>query len=203
MRATKFEVRHQVLIHQLIIACAFLTYLFDRDDVVWKFVKGNASSRELERTAFLTATVVLGAAAGISTWASAYRNQDLMANSKQSSHTGPYRYFRYPHYIGDLLYAIGLGSLAPVEGFVILLAGEAIRVLRLVLREDQLGLSGARTEPQWSGAFRIEAAKWGILLTMIVFTITLKDWVAEVLAGTSALVWILLNARRRQRRDSY
>ncbi|HEX4810976.1 MAG TPA: hypothetical protein VH325_18705 [Bryobacteraceae bacterium] len=202
MRATKFEVRHQVLIHQLIIACAFLTYLFDRDDIVWKFVKESPASRELERTSFVIATVVLGAAAGISTWASAYRNQDLRANSKQSSHTGPYRYFRYPHSMGDLFYAIGLGSLAPVEGFVILLAGEAIRLLRLTLSDDELKYNTTRTDRQWSGAFRIEAAKWGILLTMIVFTITLNDRVAEVLAGTSALVWMLLNARR-QRRDSY
>jgi hypothetical protein len=35
--------------------------------------------------------------------------------------------------------------------------------------------------------------KWGLFLTMIVFTITLKDRIAEILAGVSVLLWIILN----------
>jgi hypothetical protein len=37
-------------------------------------------------------------------------------------------------YLGDLCYAIGLGSLAPLAGFVILVTEEALRVFRLMRR---------------------------------------------------------------------
>jgi hypothetical protein len=46
----------------------------------------------------------------------------------------------------------------------------------------------------WGSAFRIEAVKWGILITMIVFVITLRDRVAEYLAAASFLIGALLNA---------
>ena len=43
MKATDFECRHQTLVHQLIVGAAFLTYLIDREDVVWRFVKDSAT----------------------------------------------------------------------------------------------------------------------------------------------------------------
>jgi hypothetical protein len=43
-------------------------------------------------------------------------------------------------------------------------------------------------------AFRKEAVKWGLFLTMVVFVITLKDRLAEVLAAASFLIGLLLNA---------
>ena len=43
MKATDFEYRHQTLVHQLIVGAAFLTYLIDRDDIVWRLVKRNTS----------------------------------------------------------------------------------------------------------------------------------------------------------------
>jgi len=69
--ATKFEYRHPVLLRALIIGAAFLTYLFDRDDIVWRFVKGSPAHRELERALFFVATLFVGAGAGICTWARA------------------------------------------------------------------------------------------------------------------------------------
>ena len=38
--------------------------------------------------------------------------------------------------------------------------------------------------------------KWGLFFTMIVFTVTLVDRVAEILAGATVVIWITLNARR-------
>jgi hypothetical protein len=40
---------------------------------------------------------------------------------------------------------------------------------------------------------REESAKWGIFLTMVVFTSLLIDRVAELLAVASLLVWAALN----------
>jgi hypothetical protein len=89
--------------------------------------------------------------------------------------------------------------------------GETLRVVRLVsptadsVRSDHL-FQGPRNpdfspdarEKQrsdaWGTAFRIEFVKWGIVITMIVFVITLTDRVAEYLAGASFLIGMLLNA---------
>ena len=184
VKATEFEYRHQTLVHQLIIGAAFLTYLFDREDVVWRLVKNTAIPHTLERFVFIVATIFVAIGVGFCTWGAQ----------------------RYTRYLGELCYAIGLGSLVPVGGFVILVAGEALRVFRLISRHaqgsQQLALSVARslsrpsaeeTNRSWRKAFRYEAIKWGILVTMIVFVITLKDRYAEFLAVASFLVGTLFN----------
>jgi hypothetical protein len=45
----------------------------------------------------------------------------------------------------------------------------------------------------WRMALRKQAAKWGLAMTMIVFTLTLRDRIAEILAAASFLAWVLLN----------
>jgi len=40
---------------------------------------------------------------------------------------------------------------------------------------------------------RKEASKWGLAVTMIVFTLTLQDRIAEILASVSVLIWFVLN----------
>lgn len=204
MKATDFEYRHQTLVHQFIVAAAFLSYLIQRDDIVWRFVKDSATPRELERSLFIVATLSIAVGAGICTWALAYRRPERTAG------VGPYRYLRHPRYLGDLLYAIGLGSLAPFSGFVILVGGEALRVSRLIRRVDDhaqnfqqhplptpISVAHALAKEldlRWGEAFQQEAVKWGVFLTMIVFVITLKDRLAEILAAASFLVGLLLNA---------
>ena len=211
MKATEFEYRHQTLVHQCIVGAAFLTYLIDRDDVVWRFVKNSATPHKLERAVFILATLFIAVGAAICTWARAYDGQNSVVGGE--------RYRSRSRYVGELCYAIGLGSLAPLAGFVILLAGEALRVFRLMcllsgrsmqrlddhVRSSQQHALPVRSSlarhvelkihPRWSKAFRQEAVKWGILVTMIVFVITLKDRHAEILAAASFLVGSLLNAR--------
>jgi hypothetical protein len=48
-------------------------------------------------------------------------------------------------------------------------------------------------------AFRRESSKWGLAFTMIAFTFTLKDRLAEVLASASVLLWFALNLRELRR----
>ena len=45
---------------------------------------------------------------------------------------------------------------------------------------------------------RGEAAKWGLLLTMTVFSITLVDRQADIGAGASYARWALLNLQGRK-----
>jgi hypothetical protein len=80
--------------------------------------------------------------------------------------------------------------------------GEALLVFRLLVRDHhraRLNGFGARgAEATWSEAFRRAASKWGLAASMIVFTLTLKDRVAEIGGAISFLVWFALNFLRRQ-----
>lgn len=182
-KATELEYRHQTLMHQLIIGAAFVTYLVDREDVVWRLVKNTATPHALERFVFIVATIFIAVEVGFCTWG---------------------RVHRHTRHLGDFCYAIGLGSPAPVGGLLILVVGELLRVSRLNTRIDNrpwnwrsvISASVPLAEqiaPDWKTAFRLEATKWGILVAMAVFVITLEDRHVEVLALASFLVGMLLN----------
>jgi hypothetical protein len=46
---------------------------------------------------------------------------------------------------------------------------------------------------RWVTAARAEAVKWGLLISMIVFTVTLRDAYADYLIGASVLFAALVN----------
>src|SRR5215472_5207047 len=172
MQVTDFEYRHPTLVHQLIVGAAFLTYLLQPDDIVWWFVKDRPSPHVPERILFMAATLLIGIGAAICTRARVLQGQ------------------RRRHYhLGEFLYAIGLGSLAPLSGFVVLVLGEGIRILRLLKRD---GVS-----PKFSPGTAIseEAVKWCVLVSMIVFVIMLRDRVIEILLAVSFVVGLVLNFR--------
>jgi hypothetical protein len=198
MRAPDFEIRHQTLLHQLIVGVAALTYLADRDDVVWRFVKNSAAPHTLERGAFIVATLFVAAGAVMCTLARNPGSVDEAAQERQ-------------RWLGDFCYSIGLASFLPVTGFIILVCGEGLRVFRLLRRLNgvaQSHLTAKEPNPAWGRAFRRGAVKWGILVTMIVFVITLRDRDADVLAGSGERAAVTLtrvagyrrSPRGRQRR---
>lgn len=194
MKATSFEIRHRTLLHQAMVAVAFLTYLFSPDDIVWRFVRNSPSPHTLERTLFILATLTIALGASLSTWA--------RANNSPRSAKGvePHRSLAL---LGDFLYAIGLASLFPLPGFIILVCGEAILILRLIACTNESAKDlQATSRPTWGPAFQKEAVKWGILVTMIVFSITLVDRLAEYLAAASFLIGLLLNAPFFRRRNA-
>jgi protein-S-isoprenylcysteine O-methyltransferase Ste14 len=212
MKASEWEYHHQRLVHLLIVGVSFLTYLADPDDLVWALVRGRENARLLERVLFAVATILIGAGGALITWAGAYVAPPVGGQRPPVHRNGPYRYLRHPQHVGTLLFAAGLSFLTPLWGFVVLLAGKAAALLRLIQREQYLsrmesaGLVGPNVAqaassreplgekgPLWRNSFRQESAKWGMFLTMIVFTSLLQDRVGEVLAMVSLLVWALLN----------
>lgn len=186
MKISDFEVRHPATIHQAIVAAAFATCFFERDDVVWQFVKHSKAPVLFERSLFAVATLLVGAAAVVCT---RYRQESQPSSpNRESTAREPRR-----RGSGELLYAIGLGSLAPLTGFVILVGGEALRIFRLLApRPGRPGRTqaGDRTDRR---KFAPEFAMWGMFATMIVFTITLNDRIAEVLAAIVFTFAIALN----------
>jgi len=183
MTASNFELRHQKLLHQLLVAAAFVTYLFDPEDIVWRFVKNSSAPHELERALFLVATLAIFAGAVLCTWSYAHRKPYGTSSFQPSNRIAG------SQALGEILYAIGLAALFPLSGFLILVIGETLRVVRLFSLKDE-----HQPGAVWGKAFRTEAVKWGILITMIIFVITLRDRVAEYLAAASFLVGLLLNA---------
>ena len=176
MKATDFEYRHQLLLHQLIVGAAFLTYLIDRDDIVWRFVKTSPTdARLLERLFFVVAALLFGVSAWIRTHARAGCSCPQLL------------------YLGEYLYVLALASLVPLSGAVILATGEGVRILRLLRRNAGPAELEGLQRPEWSSALRRESIKWGLFVTIIVFTITLRDRIAEVLIGASVILWVLLN----------
>lgn len=183
--ATDFERRHPAIIRHALIASAVATYFFDRDDVVWRFIKASPDRRALEHGCFLIATILIGAGAALCTRADLSEERGRFA--------------------GEFLYAAGFGSLVPLAGFVVLVCGELVRIVRLMLRNGaearseqiaDLRLMAAQTGGErgnWGVAFRQQAAKWGIFLSMIAFAITLTDRLVEILACASGAVWAVLN----------
>ncbi len=230
MKATEFEFRHRSLVSLLHFWLGFQAYSIDHMNVVWAFVPWNTPRGALlARIVFAFGALLAGLGAAIRTWAAAYLRSDVVHDPKLHAETlvadGPYRHVRNPLYLGLFLLSAGVGFLASRLGFLILVAVAAVRVLRLIGREEselekQQGASfreycrrvprllpsvhprvpAAGLEPRWGQAFRGEAPMWGFFVTMLGFTITLQDNVAWTLAGATVLIWLLQKVAQRQAR---
>jgi protein-S-isoprenylcysteine O-methyltransferase Ste14 len=229
IKATQFEFRHRSLLNLLQFWIAFQLYSFDRINVVWAcFHWDTLHGILLGRFVFGFAALLLAFAAGIRTWAAAYLRSSVVHDT--ALHTdkivadGPYRHVRNPLYLGTLFMTLGIGFLANRSGFIILVVGAAIRILRLVGHEEE-ELSNQRGQsyldfcrlvprfipsflprlpasgqtPEWSQAFLGEATLWGFFVTMVAFTITLRDNVAWALGGLTFLIWVGRNIAARVR----
>jgi hypothetical protein len=203
----------------LIIAIAFTAYVFDRDDIVWRYIRESPASREWEHFIFSLATLLVGAGTAFCIRARATSAPAIPGT--QIPRDGRKLFFRYPQQIGDLLFVIGIATLAPLSGAIFLAVGETLRDARLILlqRENKASPQLAGTsrlssqlvhesvqpvlarcsthKADWRRAFRREAARWGIFLTMAAFTVTLIDRLAEALAALSILFATLLNRMDR------
>ena len=229
MKATEFEFRHRSLLNLVQIWLAFQVYVLDHSNVVWWLCPWSTPRRALlARLAFLFAALLVGSAAAIRTWAAAYLGADVVHDPRLHTDRlvadGPYRHVRNPLYLGSFLLSLGLGFLASRVGFLILAVGGAVRILRLVGREEesleqQQGekvrefarsvprflpsiapcFPSAGIDPCWRKAFRAEAPIWGFFVMMIAFTVTLRDSIAWTLGIASLLLWLTLRTSERRR----
>lgn len=167
-KATSFEVRRQSLLHFLIVGLASLTYISDPVDVVWALIRGHASSAMLERLVFGLGALLFLSAAALETW-------------------------RHVYLFPRMLTVLAVGLLLPLPGVILLLAGEAVLISRLMLR-------GPGSVPE-EGLGSSAALKWGLAVSMVVFVWTLQDRLAEVGVAASLLVALVARFNAVQRRS--
>ncbi|HTU35160.1 MAG TPA: isoprenylcysteine carboxylmethyltransferase family protein [Candidatus Acidoferrum sp.] len=221
MVATEFEFRRRSLLNLLHFWIAFQLYSFDHINIVWAFASwNNRRGILIARSVFGVGALLLGIAAAIRTWAAAYLQSDVVhdtvLHTERIVADGPYRHVRNPLYIGTFLLTVGLGLLASRTGFAVLVVGGAIRIRRLIGREElqlekeqgeryrefcrlvprlfpslRARIPAAGIAPRWGQAFWGEAFMWGFSVTMVAFTITLQSAVAKILALTTLALWLV------------
>jgi protein-S-isoprenylcysteine O-methyltransferase Ste14 len=234
MRATEFEFRHRFWFIVLIFAVAFGCYIFEPVDSVEWLLKllGNSGVSVFPKAGhsiFALGAAVVAAAAWMRTWGTAYLNTEVVhdsaAHSERLVADGPYRYVRNPLYLGNILLAFGLCLMASPIGAVVLVAGMAFFVLRLVGYEEglllekqgaayqaflervprlwpalrpQLPSSGA--EPRWGQAWGGEMWMWAISAGSAAFAVTLNPkWFDYIVWGGFIFFYVPLRILIRRR----
>jgi len=199
MQATEFEFRHRFWVICAVFAVGFACYSIDHRNAATALARGSSDGVHL---VLGLGALLAAAAAALRTWASAYMRTAVVKD--QALHTdrlvadGPYRHLRNPLYLGMLLLAVCFGLMASRLGFLVIVVGLLVVVLRLIGREEaalsrtqgtayaeylarvprlwpalapRAPASGAR--PQWGQAVIGELMMWGFALGAGAFAVTL------------------------------
>jgi hypothetical protein len=169
-------------------------YLISPDDVVWHFIKTAPRARLLEHALFAIAAAMLGFALLL----------EINANphtENQESHGRP----RVTATVASLMQAIGIGSLLPLPGFLLLVVSDLLASLLFYDRKS-IGEVPEVERDSRRGQRPLQAFRWkdalfnhiGLclaFLSMAIFSVLLIDRVADVLFAMTALVSIAANCR--------
>jgi protein-S-isoprenylcysteine O-methyltransferase Ste14 len=226
MKATDFEFRNRFWLIGLIFWIAFSAYGFDHVVVAQAIADqlarpGGLDPDSIVRIVLVCGTLLVACACLIRTWATAYLRTEVVHDANLHSEAlvadGPYRRVRNPLYLGNILLAAGMGTIASRTGFVILVSGMTLFVLRLIGREEaQLDqeqgerfrefcrrvprlwpallprLPAGGIQPRWGQAFVGEIFIWGFFFGMLAFTITLKIAFLWILVAAGIMFRVLL-----------
>jgi hypothetical protein len=204
-RSYPFVIRHPFVIHGFIVVFCWLTYLKDPEDIVWRFVKVSPNARSLEHLAFGVAAVLLGVAVALGAWPSGnttnFERRDMRSTRLRC--------------IGEILHGIGISSLLPISGCILLVCGEVIRSTHYARSRTRLAAhaenspgtmrvhSQARVSVEtggrmtssrklaWRRIIVTHIAEICAFLSMLAFSISLRDRLADVLFLATALIFVI------------
>jgi protein-S-isoprenylcysteine O-methyltransferase Ste14 len=233
MRATDFEFRHRFWFIFLLFWVAFSAYWIDHRGIASALARRLVPGDALPtlHAIFGLAAFLIGIAALVRTWAAAYlqseRVHDANLRTEGVVADGPYRHVRNPLYLGNLLLAVGMGLIASRTGFVILVAGHLIFLLRLIGREESelLATQGERyrtyfdavprllpslrprvpaggLQPRWPQAFLGEVFFWLLFAGTAWFAITLNSRTIPVVAIVGMGIYFVMLAVLKRRRTA-
>jgi protein-S-isoprenylcysteine O-methyltransferase Ste14 len=242
MRATDFEFRYRFWFILSIFLLAFSCYTFDHRDVVAEVLRRFfqhdralefATARHWFQISFAFSAILVTKGAFMRTWGSAYLRvevvHDSVVRTEKLVADGPFRYVRNPLYLGNLVMAAGVGMFATPIGWLVLVLGQTIFVLRLIGREEA-GLVESQgdahrayqaavprlfpasirprvpaggIQPRWLQGFLGEAWMWVLALDGFIFAwrldVHLYYTILWVCVAGYFIRWIALKVWRRRR----
>jgi len=208
MQASLFEFRHRWWVFTFLFLVAFFAYSLDPVNsgaaiAGWIAKRQGAVTDNAYRLVFGFGALLLIVTACLRTWGTAYLQAAVMRDSRVHTEKlladGPYRHVRNPLYLGNILMAVGIGLMASRLGFLILLLGMVVFVIRLLMREESEleraqgqpyraycavvprllpsllpRVPSAGNVPRWAEGLRAELMSWLLALAMAVFAVTLN-----------------------------
>lgn len=189
-QAAPFAVRHPFLVHGILVVLCWSPYEIDRVDVVWRFVRHSANAHVLEHIGFALAALSIGVGIWLGAWPGG-RRANLTVSDPRSIRRRS---------VGEILHASGIATLLPVAGALLMVFGEAIRSTRYA--RWKLNASTAQFGPPAPASVISAPMQPGRLalrhiagicafLSMLAFSITLRDRLADGLFAATALVFVI------------
>jgi protein-S-isoprenylcysteine O-methyltransferase Ste14 len=228
MKATHWEFTNRAMVFGLMFGFSFPLYFFDHQNSAaalanWLEPRLGINADLAARCLFAGGAFLLGVAALIRTWASAYLHADVVYAAEMKTQSvvadGPYRRVRNPLYFANLLMALGMGVMMSRAGFFFLVAAMLVFCYRLILREEaELRASQgepylryckavprlwpspwprippAGAQPHWRDGFKAELWSWGFAAAVAAFAVTLKLLVFFVILGASIAMLFVFSA---------
>lgn len=236
MKATSWEFANRAMIFGLIIGLAFLLYSLDHQNGTavlanWLAPRLGINAEVLARAFFVAAAALLGIAAFIRTWASAYLHSGVVYANEVKAESlvadGPYRWVRNPLYFANVLMAMGMGAMMSRLGFFFVTMAMLLFCYRLILREEAelrknqgrgyeqyiksvprlfpsppySSVAAGAGLPNWTAGIRAELWYWGLAIAVGSFAATLKVIVFFIVLGAS-IAWFWLSSAILERRGT-
>jgi len=225
MQATDFEFRQRWWCFGIICGVSYSFLAFDHVPAGARAADGLMAWTHWPES--LALHVVFGAAAALMcfaalfrTWGSAYLGRtvvhDAAVHGEALRADGPYRHVRNPLYFGNVLMSVAMGSVAPVIGFVVMVAAMIVFNYRLIGREEPVleaehgdryrayvhavprlwpsiraRIPASGGTPDWINGVSAEAFFWSFALGLAAFAATLNIlWFYAGLVASPALSWL-------------
>jgi protein-S-isoprenylcysteine O-methyltransferase Ste14 len=227
MQASAWEFKNRASVFGMLFGLSFGLYAIDPVNSTSACVNAIGARWPLDEDRLaqwllVGASLLVGGAALLRTWASAYlkaavvyaaavKSADLVAD-------GPYRHVRNPLYLANVWLAIGMGAFMSRLGCILAIVAMWVFCYRLI-RLEEAGFDtmqepsyeryraavprwwpswSARTPargaaPNWSAALKAECWCWGYALGALAFALTLKFWLFCTLVALSLGCFFFFN----------